>query len=133
MRKINLLAGFTCALAFGTTGANAQDLPNTMVWSSYDVGSAGYAEASAIADAFGKEFGTKVRIQPSGSGIGRLQPILLSRADYGFLATEAFFVSEGAYDFAVPDWGPKQIRAVAGRPASLGIPTAADAEIQSRK
>ena len=40
-----------CAL--GASGALAQDLPDTMTWSSYDVGSAGYAEASAIADAFG--------------------------------------------------------------------------------
>ncbi len=54
------------------------------------MGSAGYAEASAIADAFGRQFGTKIRIQPSGSGIGRLQPLLLGRADYGFLATETY-------------------------------------------
>ena len=88
----------------------AQELPTTMIWTSYDVGSAGYAEASAIADAFGKQFGTRVRIQPSGSGIGRLQPLLQGKADYAFLATEAFFLSEGAYDFATPEWGPKALR-----------------------
>ena len=69
-------------MALCGAGVSAQELPNTMVWTSYDVGSAGYAEASAIADAFGKEFGTRVRIQPSGSGIGRLQPLLQGRADY---------------------------------------------------
>ena len=87
-----------------------------MVWTSYDVGSAGYAEASAIADAFGKQFGTRMRIQPSGCGIGRLQPLLQGRADYAFLATEAFFLGEGAYDFAVPDWGPDPA-ARRGRPS----------------
>ncbi|MCR4265289.1 TAXI family TRAP transporter solute-binding subunit [Nitratireductor sp. ZSWI3] len=116
-----------------TTGATAwgQDLPKTMIWSTYDVGSAGYAEASAIADAFGQKFGTKIRIQPSGSGIGRLQPILKGRADYGFLATEAFFVSEGAFDFATPEWGPTELRTVAGRPASISLVTAANAEIET--
>ena len=80
----------TIAMAF-SVGVSAQQLPDTMTWSAYDVGSAGYAEASAMADAFGKQYGTKIRIQPSGSSIGRLQPVLQERAEVGFLATEAFF------------------------------------------
>lgn len=118
-------------MTWGAFAASAQDLPQTMVWTSYDVGSAGYAEASAIADAFGKEFGTRVRIQPSGSGIGRLQPLLQGRADYAFLATEAFFVAEGAFDFATPDWGPRELRAVAGRPAGITLIAAGDAGIDT--
>ncbi|NDW02263.1 TAXI family TRAP transporter solute-binding subunit [Salipiger sp. PrR002] len=118
-------------VALSTFGAAAQELPNTMVWTSYDVGSAGYAEASAIADAFGKEFGTRVRIQPSGSGIGRLQPLLQGRADYAFLATEAFFVAEGAFDFATREWGPRELRAVAGRPAGITLIAAGDAGIEN--
>src|SRR5690554_7322699 len=101
------------ALVLGTSltvQAAEVSLPDTMTWSSYDVGSSGYAEASAIADAFGKKYGTKIRIQPSGSAIGRLQPILQKRADVGFLATEAFFSSEGTEDFAAKRWGPQDIR-----------------------
>ena len=124
-------AACTAAVLGMTSTAAAQDLPGTMVWTSYDVGSAGYAEASAIADAFGKEFGTRVRIQPSGSGIGRLQPLLQGRADYAFLATEAFFLAEGAYDFALPEWGPRPLRAVAGRPAGITLIAAADAGIET--
>jgi uncharacterized protein len=111
--------------------ASAQSLPPTMTWTSYDVGSAGYAEASAMADAVGKKFGTKVRIQPSGSSIGRLQPVLQKRADYGFLATETFFAVEGTEDFANKRWGPQNLRVLAGRPASFGLPTAADAKIRT--
>ena len=118
-------------LAMTAFVATAEELPGTMVWTSYDVGSAGYAEASAIADAFGKQFGTRVRIQPSGSGIGRLQPLLQGRADYAFLATEAFFVAEGAYDFAVPEWGPHELRAIAGRPAGITLIAAGDAGIDT--
>ncbi|MCE0506668.1 TAXI family TRAP transporter solute-binding subunit [Roseivivax sp. GX 12232] len=127
-KKLGVAAAALMAFA-GT--AQAQELPGTMVWTSYDVGSAGYAEASAIADAFGKEYGTRVRIQPSGSGIGRLQPLLQGRADYAFLATEAFFLGEGAYDFATPDWGPHQLRAVAGRPAGITLIAAGDAGIET--
>lgn len=111
--------------------ASAQDLPDTMTWSSYDVGSAGYAEASAIADAFGKKYGTRVRIQPSGSAIGRLQPLLGGRADFAFLATETFFAAEGIHDFATRKWGPQDLRAVAGRPSSFGIFTAEEADIKT--
>ena len=44
----SLIAGAAFAIS---APAQAQELPDTMTWSSYDVGSAGYAEASAIADA----------------------------------------------------------------------------------
>lgn len=127
--NIRLILG---AALLGLTGmtATAQELPRTMIWTAYDVGSAGYAEASAIADAFGRKYNTKIRIQPSGSSIGRLQPLLSGRADYGFLATETFFISEGDYDFATPDQGPKNLRIVAGRPASFSMVTAADAGIK---
>lgn len=125
--KLGAAIGALMSLALPVS---AQGLPDNMVWTSYDVGSAGYAEASAIADSFGKKFGTRVRIQPSGSGIGRLQPLLQGRADYAFLATEAFFLSEGAYDFAAPEWGPRQLRTVAGRPASITLIAAGDAGIK---
>lgn len=126
------LAGAAAAVALALGGnAHAQKLPDTMSWSAYDVGSAGYAQASAIADAFGKKYGTKVRIQPSGSSIGRLQPVLEKRADFGFLATETFFATEGTEDFAARRWGPQDLRVLAGAASSFGMPTAADANIRT--
>lgn len=129
--NIRMKLGVAAAALMAAAPLHAQEMPDTMVWTSYDVGSAGYAEASAIADAFGKEYGTRVRIQPSGSGIGRLQPLLQGRADYAFLATEAFFIGEGVYDFAAPEWGPRQLRAVAGRPAGITLIAAGDAGIDT--
>ena len=133
--KRPLVAAVTStALMFGASvavQAAEPDLPSTMTWSSYDVGSAGYAEASAIADAFAKQYGTRIRIQPSGSAIGRLQPLLSGRAAVGFLATETFFAAEGVYDFSTRQWGPQDLRALAGRPSSIGIFTAKDAGIET--
>ncbi len=121
----------TTMMTFGATAVSAEELPDTMTWSAYDVGSAGYAEASAMADAFGKKYGMRIRIQPSGSAIGRLQPVIGGRADVGFLATETFFAAEGIHDFATRRWGPQDLRALAGRPSSFGIFTAAEANIES--
>jgi len=130
---------FTAALAAAaltlTTALPAQageaELPRSMLWSTYDVGSSGYAEASAIADAFGKEYGTRVRIMPSGTSIGRLLPLKTGRVQYGWLANELYFATEALYDFAAPEWGPQDLRIVAGRPSTFGMAVAADSGIES--
>lgn len=124
-RRQYLQAGGSIA-ALGLLGRAAPvwaqaKLPENMVWSTYDVGSTGYVEASAIADAFGKKFGTRVRLQPSGSAIGRIQPVLRKRVPFGWLANEVFFASEGLYEFCTPEWGPQDLRTLAGRPSALGI------------
>jgi TRAP transporter TAXI family solute receptor len=132
--RSTMIVALTLAASIGV--ASAEDLPNlpsSMTWSAYDVGSAGYAEASAIADAFGKKFGTRIRIQPSGSSIGRLQPVLTKRAEIGFLATETFFATEGIHDFSERRWGPQDLRVIAGRPGAFGVFTAADSDIKQLK
>lgn len=121
-KQMRWLAGGVAAAALLASGAaQAQDLPKTMIWTSYDFGSAGFAQASAVANAFQKKFGTRIRIVPSGTGIGRLLPVTQRKAHYGFLATEAFFAAEGTYDFAVTSWGPQDLRIVLAPPTATGI------------
>ena len=88
------------------------------MWTAYDLGSSGYAEASGIADAIMKKQPIKVRIVPSGTSIGRLLPMKQGKANYGFLANELYFSAEGTFDFAAPSWGPQDVRVVLARPAS---------------
>lgn len=119
------------AVTAGAAGAAEPKLPSSMVWATYDVGSSGFVEASAIADAFGKAYGTRVRLMPSGTSIARLLPLKTGRAPYGWLADELYFATEGTYDFAVADWGPQDLRVLAGRPSTFGLATAADSGIKS--
>lgn len=93
------------------------------IWSSYDVGSAGYTQASAIATGLLQKYGIKVRLIPSGTAIGRLTPITTNRCDAGFLANEVFFAVEGLYDFATYEWGPQDLRVVLAPPSSIGLAT----------
>src|SRR3546814_2299292 len=74
---------FAAALAM-TGGAAVADteLPGTMVWTAYDLGSSGYDEASGIANALMKRYETRVRIVPSGTSIGRMLPITTSQDAY---------------------------------------------------
>ncbi|WP_300302420.1 TAXI family TRAP transporter solute-binding subunit [Ferrovibrio sp.] len=96
-------------------------LPETMIWSSYDVGSTGYVEASAIADAFGKKYGTRVRLLPSGSAIGRVKPLKDGRVSHAWLANELFFSVEGLYEYCSHDWGPQDLRTLLGRVNSFSV------------
>jgi len=121
------LGGMGAALGAGLLPGEAgaqqalPNLPSTMVWSVYDVGASGYVEASAVADALGKAYGTRVRLQPSGTSIGRLLPVKQRRASHGWLAQEVYFAAEALYEYAAPDWGPQDLRTLLGRVNTLSI------------
>lgn len=122
------------ALAVATLAGQAvlaQDatLPRTMIWTSYDLGSAGYVEASAMADALDKRFGTTMRLTPSGTAIGRLLPLVRERADFGLLGNEILFASDATYEFAARDWGPQDLRVLMGRPAAVGLVAGNDTDV----
>ena len=143
MRHITLKESiFTFALIFsfiffifnGSACAGGPvSLPKTMLWSCYDVGSTGYVQASAIADAFVKTWGTRIRLLPSGTSIGRLTPVISRKVGAGFLANEVFFAVEGIYDFAAVHWGPQDLRVVLGHPATVGLTTPKVAGIRTMK
>ena len=131
--KLSSIMGGAAIAVAASLPASAQeaDLPRSMLWSTYDVGSSGYVEASAIADAFGKEFDTRVRIMPSGTSIGRLLPLKTGRVQYGWLANEVYFATEALYDFQAQEWGPQNLRIVAGRPSTFGMAIATDSGIET--
>lgn len=105
----------------GARAESLANLPSTMIWSTYDVGSTGYIEASAIADALGKKYGARVRLQPSGTSIGRLLPLKEGRVSHAWLANEAFFAAEGLFEYGAADWGPQDIRVLLGRQAGFSV------------
>ncbi len=121
------LAGLMVA---GVAHAEDPKLPRSMVWSAYDLGSSGYAEATGIANALKQNYGTRVRIVPAGTSIGRMLPMVTGKVKYGFLANEVFFAAEGTYDFATEQWGPQDLRIVTGRVASVGFSVAGDVGVK---
>jgi hypothetical protein len=91
----------------------------------------GYVEASAIADALGKKYGTRVRLQPSGTSIGRILTLKQKRVAYAWLANELFFAAEGLYEFGQPDWGPQDLRVMLGRVNGFSVVVTKTSGIQS--
>lgn len=123
-----LLAG--ASLGIAQAQAADEHLPGSMIWSAYDVGSSGYVEASAVADALMREHDVRIRIMPSGTSIGRLLPLRTGRVNYGWLANEVYFATEAIYEFASQEWGPQDLRVLLGRPAGFGIAVAGDAGVE---
>ena len=108
-----------------------EKLPKTMVWSVYDIGASGYNEASAIAEGIMKKYDIRVRLLPSGTSIGRLLSLKRKRVSVSFLGTEAYFASEGLYDFSSKKWGPQNLRLIIGRPNTFGIAVPGNAGIDT--
>ena len=125
-----LLTGLTAGPASAAPAKPAK-LPGMIVWSSYDVGSGGFIQAGAMANALKKQFDVKIRILPSGTSVGRLTPLKTGAAKYGFLADETFFALEGTYEFASYIWGPQDLRVIIQHPSVISLATAAKAEIKT--
>jgi len=123
LTRNTLGVGAALAMGMAATVAVAEDLPKTMVWSSYDLGSAGHTEATGMANALQNSYPVRIRIVPSGTSIGRMLPMVTGRVTYGFLGNEAFFSSEATFDFAAKQWGPQDVRVLMGRPSPLGMAT----------
>lgn len=106
-------------------------LPKQMTWSNYDVGSSGYVQVGAIANALTNTYGTSIRMLPSGTSVGRLMPLKSGEASYGFLGDEVYFASEGLYEFASAEWGPQDLRVILQHPETCGMVTTADSGIKT--
>ena len=127
-----LLSG-SIALTGAMSAQASGEVPKRLVFSSYDFGSSGFAQASGIANAFKQKFGTRIRIIPSGTSIGRMLPLSQRKVDYAFLASGTFFGSEGTYDFASPVWGPQDLRCVLSPPSATGVKMLGNSKFKNAK
>ncbi len=119
---------FSCITLAPAEAASKREL-----WSCYDVGASGYIQASSMADALLKKYGTRVRLTPSGTSIGRLVPVVTKKVEYGFLANEVFCAVEGVYEFSTIEWGPQDLRVVLAHPTSITLETTKDSGIKTLK
>lgn len=129
LKGLPLMVALAAGSAVSTVSAQEAELPRTMVWNAYDLGSSGYAQASGIADALQKNYETRIRVIPTGTAIGRMMGLRGGKVQYGYLANEVFFATEGTFDFAAKEWGPQDLRVILGRPASNGFAVAKDSGV----
>jgi len=83
--------------------------PAFISWTAYDIGSTGYIQSSAIANALKQADGVTVRIIPAGTDVSRLSPVRTGSINYAATGAGAYYAFEGLDDFATIDWGPQDL------------------------
>jgi TRAP transporter TAXI family solute receptor len=112
MRLAHLLGAVLSVLVIivGGTFAQAKRMPRTVVWTAYDVGSAGYSQSASIGHIMSKREGITMRVIPGGNDIARQAPLAIGRAHFGALGIGSFLSQEGVMDFSAPEWGPQPVQ-----------------------
>lgn len=106
-------------------------LPASMVWSIYSVGSGTYNDYAAVANAFTKKYGASIRLLPSGTSIGRMTPLKEKLADIARVGEEYWYSFEGIEEYAIPSWGPQDVRLVWPSGVAIGLAVRADSGIKT--
>ena len=94
----------------GMPAANAAELPRSMAWSAYNLGTTGNSQAVAIAKMLKDRYGVNLRILPGKNDVSRLLPLVKGRVQFSANGVATFFASEGVFQFAAPNWGPLPLR-----------------------
>lgn len=139
-RRNALILGAAATLAPGTTLAQAKKsdikLPNTLVWTAYDVGSSGYAQAVGIGSTMKNQAGTNLRVLPGKNDVSRLAPLREGTAQFSATGSDNIYSQEAVFTFGEKEWGPQPIRLVMlnyADGAAVALATAADANIKTLK
>lgn len=116
-----------------TPTESVSDLPKSMVWSVYSVGSGTYNDMAAIADTFTTKYKSQIRLLPSDTGVGRLAPLKNKSADFARLGEEYIYAFEGDLDFSNEEWGPQDVRMIWAPVGPIGLAVREDSGIDDPK
>ncbi|WP_339947634.1 TAXI family TRAP transporter solute-binding subunit [uncultured Albimonas sp.] len=131
-----LCAAGVAAAALAAIPATAAELqlPDQLVWTAYDTGSSGYAQAVAIGAAMQDATGTNLRILPGKNDIARMEPVRQRKAPFSAMGVGIYMLQEGVFEFGTERWGPQSVRLVSmnnSGEAALAVGVAKDAGVET--
>jgi len=141
VRRNVLILGGAAAL-LGPSAVLAQSkpggvkLPKTLVWTAYDVGSSGYAQAIGVGSVLKNNVGTNLRVLPGKNDVSRLAPLREGTAQFSATGSDNIYSQEAVFTFGEKEWGPQPIRLLMlnyADGAAVALATAADAGIKTLK
>ena len=92
--------------------AGEVQLPKTLAWSAYNLGTTGYNQAVAIGKVLKDEYNVTLRVVPGKNDISRLLPLVKGRVQLSANGMATYFAQEGVFQFAHKNWGPLRLRLV---------------------
>lgn len=131
--KKTLAAFAAVSLMAGSAYAEDVNLPDTITWTSFDVGGTGYNQSIAVGKALQDAYGTALRVIAVSNDQARLAPVREGRIPFSLAGSDVFFAFEGVQAYASPEWGPQDLRALnlAGADNCVSLGVAADAGIDT--
>lgn len=112
LREIVISATTAVALA-GHATAQGVELPSTIAVTAADVGGTSYNQAIAIGKALQDAYGVSLRVIGTANPQAKVAPVRDGRIPFSIAGSDVFFAFEGVGDYASPDWGPQDLRAIA--------------------
>jgi len=89
------------------------ELPRTMAWSAYNLGTTGYNQAVGIGQMLRQRHGVTLRVIPGKNDVSRLLPLRRGLVQFSANGVATWFAQEGLHQFADDAWGPLPLRLVA--------------------
>jgi uncharacterized protein len=111
----------------------AVQLPRTLAWTAYNLGTTGDNQSVAIGNVLRDRYNVTLRVIPGQNDISRLLPLRTGRAQFSANGVATYFAQEGVFQFAHPDWGPQPFRLLMSSNglSNLGLAVAADTGVRS--
>ena len=81
------------------------ELPRSMAWSAYNLGTTGYNQAVGIAKMMKDRHRVTLRIIPGKNDVSRLLPLRVNRVQFSANGVATYFAQEGVFQFASKRWG----------------------------
>lgn len=106
-------------------------LPEMINIATLGAGSSGHSQTSALAEGIQAITDSKVRIIPTGNPINRVSQLVAGSVDYFVGYDEVYLASEGMAEYATPNLGPVNLRAVLGNTMGLTMVTTAKSGIKT--
>ena len=135
-RVLSVSALIACVAMSAHLAAAEIDLPRTVAWSAYNLGTTGYNQSVAIGKALKETYGVNLRVIPGKNDISRLLPLRRGRVHFTANGIATYIAQEGVFQFAHPNWGPLKVRLLIasnsdanqslGVAADVGVTTFAD-------
>ncbi len=92
--------------------AGEVQLPKTLAWSAYNLGTTGYNQAVAIGKVLKDEYNVTLRVIPGKNDISRLLLLVKGRVQFSANGMATYFAQEGVFQFEHRNWGPLRLRLV---------------------
>lgn len=136
LTRLTKLASAAAVGALMTSAAFATDkvdLPKTVSWTAYNVGSTGYGQSVAIGKALQDGYDVTLRVVPAKNDVSRVIPVMKGQIDFSAAGSGVFYAVEGVLGWAKPELGPQQLQMVMSSTGNncLALGTAKDANIKT--